>query len=403
MTPRERNRFNWVLLVSAVLFLMFDSAVLGLGYWIAKQVEADAVTINISGRQRMLSQRMAKALLQLKCSSEQARTNPSAREELSAAVQLFDTTLRALDRGGPIDGGDGAPFRQPPMGGVEGRRLVEQALAVWRPYREVLRQLLSSPNDIPAGLLGQAVDVTLQANLQLLQVSNRMTSYVEARSRERTGNLRMLQIVAFVLALINFTVLVSGMWRRMHRLHGDGLKMQRLAEQDPLTGLANRKRLQMALRDSVERLGDRDRSLVLAFLDLDGFKPVNDRYGHATGDLVLCEIAKRLRGCVRRTDLIARHGGDEFVVLLDDALEERAIEQLLDKLVAAVTDPIDTPCGTLRVGVSIGAVMASGRRVTLERLLEVADRLMYRVKRGGGSRWQLIHFDGAEAILRDPA
>ena len=402
MTPWERNHLNWVLLASAALFLVFDGAVLGLGYWIAKQVEADAVTINIAGRQRMLSQRMAKALLQWQFSRNQGHSDRAASTELAAAVTLFDATLTAFDRGGLVDGGDGEPFEQPRIRLPEGRRLVERALAVWSPYRALLRQLLAG-DQVSDARLQQAVNATRKANMQLLHIANAMTSMVEAQSRERTGKLRALQVVAFSLALINFAVLVSGMWRRMRHLHGDGMKMRRLAEQDPLTGLANRKRLQLALRDSVERLIDCNRSLVLAFLDLDGFKPVNDRHGHATGDLVLCEIAKRLRGCVRHTDLIARHGGDEFVVLLNDTLDNRAIEQLLDNLVAAVTDPIVTPSGPVQVGVSIGAVMASGRRVTLERLLEAADRLMYRVKRGGGNRWQLIHFDGAEAVLQDMA
>ena len=116
----------------------------------------------------------------------------------------------------------------------------------------------------------------------------------------------------------------------------------RLAEQavrDPLTGLANRMLLEERLRAVLARDGRSGATTGLLFLDLDGFKQVNDRLGHLVGDAVLQAVAQRLTGAVRPSDTVARVGGDEFVVLVEDT-DEESLGQLVDRLRASVTEPL---------------------------------------------------------------
>jgi diguanylate cyclase (GGDEF)-like protein/PAS domain S-box-containing protein len=137
------------------------------------------------------------------------------------------------------------------------------------------------------------------------------------------------------------------------------------AVRDPLTGLANRSLLEERLRGVLSR-------------DLDGFKAVNDRYGHAAGDEVLITVAQRLSAAVRPSDTVARLGGDEFVVLVEGA-SEPAIDSLVGRLEAAVRAPIGTL--DLKVGVSIGVALSHRGDSEPGGLLGVADRHMYVAKR----------------------
>ena len=159
------------------------------------------------------------------------------------------------------------------------------------------------------------------------------------------------------------------------------LELQRkLAEADALTGLANTRRFLAAVDAEVVRAARYRHPTSLAYLDIDGFKGVNDRWGHEAGDAVLAEVARVLRGRLRRTDLPARVGGDEFAVLLPetgaDAARE-ALEKLRADLGAAMS------AHRWPVGFSIGVVTAEEGVTGGEDLIREADALMYGVKRGG--------------------
>jgi diguanylate cyclase (GGDEF)-like protein/PAS domain S-box-containing protein len=149
---------------------------------------------------------------------------------------------------------------------------------------------------------------------------------------------------------------------------------------DPLTGLANRTLLEERLRAALSRDGRTGLSTAVLFLDLDGFKAVNDRHGHATGDLVLQAIAQQLATAVRPADTVARVGGDEFVVLV-----EGATEQGVDSLVTRLEQAVDAATSTLdlKVGVSVGVAVSHAGETAPLTLLHAADAAMYAVK---GSR-----------------
>ena len=158
------------------------------------------------------------------------------------------------------------------------------------------------------------------------------------------------------------------------------------ATHDPLTGLPNRAAVLSALDDAVARVAADGGTTSVLFVDLDGFKQVNDRCGHAAGDEVLRTTAARLRAQLRGDDVVARLGGDEFVVVARD-LDADGARALGERLVAAVSEPLElTVDGTLRtpsVGASVGLVVSSGGGATPARLLRKADTAVYRAKARG--------------------
>jgi diguanylate cyclase (GGDEF)-like protein len=176
-------------------------------------------------------------------------------------------------------------------------------------------------------------------------------------------------IALTVIVLIRFTLVV----RDQERARRD---LAHRATHDQLTGLVNRQELHGRLSAALRHRPAGAAGPVIHFLDLDGFKLINDVYGHAAGDFVLTEIAARLRGEVPRGETVARLGGDEFVVLT-----EGDDDSLAGRLRRVVTTPICYQGNELTVGVSIGTASATGRETpTADALLAAADAIMYREK-----------------------
>jgi diguanylate cyclase (GGDEF)-like protein len=146
---------------------------------------------------------------------------------------------------------------------------------------------------------------------------------------------------------------------------------------DSLTGLANREAFRSRVSHHVDVQSAR---LALLFIDLDGFKEVNDRWGHVTGDGVLQVIARRLSESVRPGDMVVRYGGDEFLVLVEDVGRRRDLERLARRIQRAVHVPIVIEGHRLVVSASIGMARRSRSTPTIESLVHAADRDMYRAK-----------------------
>lgn len=151
------------------------------------------------------------------------------------------------------------------------------------------------------------------------------------------------------------------------------------ARLDPLTGLLNRRAFHEALHQRLRRAARDPGALLL--LDLDGFKAVNDRHGHAAGDLLLCALARRLRYALRPSDRVARMGGDEFLVLIESLAAEQSLEPLIARLRRVLEEPVAIGTERVAVGASIGAVRLDGRIVDPDGAVAEADRRMYVDKR----------------------
>jgi len=155
-----------------------------------------------------------------------------------------------------------------------------------------------------------------------------------------------------------------------------------LAHHDTLTGLPNRLLFGARAQHSLERCYRESGRLAILFVDLDNFKPVNDRLGHKAGDELLRDIAARLSGALRSEDTVARFGGDEFVILVERAEGMPDASLVADKLLALFPVKLECAQGDLSIGASIGVAIYPECGRTLDELIEAADQAMYRAKRG---------------------
>ncbi len=161
-----------------------------------------------------------------------------------------------------------------------------------------------------------------------------------------------------------------------------------LAQHDGLTGLPNRISLQLALVGALERMRRHGRRLAVMFIDLDRFKLVNDTLGHSAGDVVLRDVARRLERCLRSVDLVARQGGDEFVVLVEDYESESDLAGVAMKLLEACAEPFLIEDQEFALSGSIGISTYPGDGADIEGLLKTADIAMYRAKESGRNRFE---------------
>ncbi len=164
-------------------------------------------------------------------------------------------------------------------------------------------------------------------------------------------------------------------------------KLRHQAMHDALTGLPNRTLFVDRTRTAL-RLANRTGAWpAVLYLDLDGFKPVNDRYGHEAGDVLLQTFAERLSGCLRAADTSARLGGDEFAVLVNGPIEAETVERVVERIRAQLARPIDVGGGRrVQVGASIGVALAEPSTAEVETLVRRADAAMYAAKRSGDGR-----------------
>ncbi|TMI45976.1 MAG: diguanylate cyclase [Betaproteobacteria bacterium] len=161
-----------------------------------------------------------------------------------------------------------------------------------------------------------------------------------------------------------------------------------LAYHDSLTGLPNRRLLDDRLKQAVHLAQRRDRKVAAMLIDLDNFKQVNDSFGHRAGDAVLKEVAQRLAACVRRADTLARHGGDEFVVVISEVNAEADCQIVADKILHALAAEFHVDGRALALGASIGVSLYPTDAGDGDALLRNADAAMYRAKQLGRNQYR---------------
>lgn len=167
-------------------------------------------------------------------------------------------------------------------------------------------------------------------------------------------------------------------------------KLVRLASLDELTGLPNRRLLQDRITHALARAERNATSLALMFIDLDGFKEVNDAQGHDVGDKLLVQVAGRLANCIRASDSIGRYGGDEFAILLEDACLPGDAVNIARRVLSALSAPFDIDGLQVTTAASIGIAMTPDDGVDAAELLKNADRAMYKAKRAGRNRFEFF-------------
>ena len=232
---------------------------------------------------------------------------------------------------------------------------------------------------------GQATGVWPQLGIPIFSGSNRvglvgLTAQRKAYTTEAAHHLDpLLQTVGQLI--------------EHKRLYQEKLDHQRGLEQaanyDALTGLPNRRRLTELFDDELKQAELRNGTLSICFIDLDGFKEINDAHGHSVGDKVLSAVSSRLKNALREHDIVARLGGDEFVAIIRDVEENTVYERIL----GAIRQPIRLQNQVLTLGGSMGVTVYPQDKAAPDLLLRHADQAMYAAKDAGKNRYQMFDFE----------
>ncbi|MCU0842656.1 MAG: diguanylate cyclase [Thiobacillaceae bacterium] len=290
-------------------------------------------------------------------------------------------------------------LKQMPLDAFERTRIDEQDALVVR-----IVELHESISDLAArGQLQAARDLIERElrplNLRMTDFTERLLRYerdqissalAAARHDARSARSVSIALGGSLLALGLLIALVTGRQllryarttcAQMQQLESIGHELEHRATHDPLTGLANRVLFYERLRQDLERARQDGLELMVVYVDLDDFKPVNDRHGHAVGDALLKRVGERLTHAVRSTDTVARLGGDEFALILCGVGGAEEQRRLCRKLEEEVGRPVDIEGLTLVPRCSIGHAIYPEDGRQLEALLNAADAKMYQAKR----------------------
>ena len=435
---------------------MLDLTLLYLNITLTHKLEEDAFIINVSGRQRMLSQIIAKNLL----ISSAEPDNSFTRAELISSAQLFNQTLRSLQFGGDIVSADGQTFFVDSLKDGPSQQMLRETSHLW----DKISNAILNGDHLSKETAHTVNQYVLIDNKKILNMMNRLTVRAEYVSNNNARNLRLAQVAIFVLVLINFGLIVRRFYLANknsqafmiqfdelvhylpqaillidqhnkitytnavtselfphtqdtfigksintfipHSLKNGSIelfgrhweltvsKIRSIPSEitmvsllditeselfklksliDPLTQLLNRNGLIETYSQSESSVTE----IACLFLDLDKFKEVNDKYGHVVGDEVLMVIAKRLKACVKTNDIVARFGGDEFIVIFYSHLKTSDIKNLCQRIKTAVRKEIKIGQLILHIEISIGVRRGYPFYESLEEIIDDADKAMY--------------------------
>ena len=195
----------------------------------------------------------------------------------------------------------------------------------------------------------------------------------------KIGLTLLIAIITFAVMVIYARFYFRNEMERTERT----VQLFHLANHDALTGLANRNLLTDRLSHAIAQTARQEGKLAVLFLDLEGFKEVNDTYGHDAGDGVLRRAAERLRACVRAGDTIARLGGDEFVLVLENIADGGDVDHVIEKIKTGFEQPFDVDSHSIKLGISVGTAIYPRDGADMEALISSADASMYEDKRSG--------------------
>lgn len=257
------------------------------------------------------------------------------------------------------------------------------ALADLEPVTFATWESLVHPDDLPGA----------QHQLRLHLEGNTERFEAELRMRHRNGHWVWVLSRGRVVQRDDAgqPVRVSGTHQDIVAMKTHQLKLQQGAHHDALTGMPNRVLLYDRVEHALAQLRRKGGWLALVYLDLDGFKRINDNFGHAAGDQLLISLALTMQEALRESDTLARIGGDEFVAVLNGLESPEAATPVLERLLQAASLPVEVDGNPLQVSVSMGVVFRPADRApeTIDSLLLRADQAMYEAKREGRNCWRV--------------
>jgi diguanylate cyclase (GGDEF)-like protein len=309
----------------------------------------------------------------------------------------FIQSLRLPLAGSQKNASFAAAFEQSPHGGL----LVDATSLRLLGANEMMRRQLDV---LEADLQNLILDTLFEYDCQPEILKARLRDPdpkvpLRARQRRKDGRELELELVGYPVTSVrgNVLVYIAQDIGLKTRLEGRLLKKQEhldqlahLAHHDPLTGLPNRLSLTDQVRESLVAADRKNEPLALLLVDIDRFKYFNDAHGHETGDKLLIAVARRIRAAARDKDLVARTGGDEFIVVLHDlALEEQAREAAI-RLLEAIATPFEIDGNTVSTTASVGVSIFPRDGADLEVLLRHCDEAMNQAKERGRNTWQIF-------------
>ncbi len=200
-------------------------------------------------------------------------------------------------------------------------------------------------------------------------------------------------LISKVRVFLDLWLLRSGLQQEVNQRRIAEARIEHLATHDALTGLLNRRGLQEELEKMVYSFNRQREESAIIYIDLDGFKNINDRFGHDAGDHLLNMMADNFRECVRRTDALARIGGDEFIIIVHQIDDSGFLVSLMEKLMDAATAPVEYDGTLASISASIGVAMYPAHGDTVDELLRHADQAMYQAKNEGKNTFRFFSED----------
>ena len=183
--------------------------------------------------------------------------------------------------------------------------------------------------------------------------------------------------------VLNYVALFSD----ITKIKNSNAKIEYLAHHDPLTNLPNRLLLKARLNKSIEKANDLKQRLAIFFIDIDNFKMINDTYGHSIGDKIINLVAQRLQKNIRKNDTISRIGGDEFIIVVEDIIEQKNIQKIANKILSDFNDPIRLEEYLFDTTISMGISVFPNNGLNAEDLIKHADTAMYSAKNAGRNQF----------------